>query len=380
MKKILVLLLTVLLILSLTACSQYKEGDYEKVNKKLNNYLLTGKQAEAQVLMEENPWYTVKNKELAQKLMGTYDKYLAYEYSWLPVIARIDESIDAEITAKKNEIFFEEGYHTFNLNDSDVREDLEKTWANCTEGSKGHQYYLAFTKMLDGEYPEGGKLLTDLLNEQEIQRFEEGFFEYHNKTKSSDLEDFMGRMYFAACIANFKPAASIDQFKAPSGDYSQKNEYSKDKELKKGIHEHFKMPEKIRSTLTRELTEKANGNKVLVINKVARLDSNKSDLYIDGYLMRSLPATYCADTIADVGYVILIEYGYLKDGGWYAGTAKATVYDVKNKETIFTSDRHEEFFDTFYYGKPTKYIFSKYPNATNIVKESLVAINETTHN
>lgn len=378
MNRALCVLAAIIIILSTVGCAgtgTNEKDPYEKIDEKLLKYRNDGDHTAAKRLLDENEWYTVKDPETAWAILDSLGDTISLYNTWEEVVDRIDGSIDPEINERKNEIYYSLGMNYLNTKWHDPVE----FWWKCTEGSIGYEYYQGISKMRNGEALEGGKILNGAIGDEELRK---SFIEYYKKNldliQVQDLNDYMEHVLGVAWMVGIEPAQTIDQITIPNGNYGPSANLHIDgtlnsKNYDNDMFEHLAMPEEMRADLPGALSG-ATGNKILVLNRVDICAGNRTELYINGYLMRSMPEEYCAESLQDVGYVILLDYGYLKEGSFYAGTATVRVYDIKTGEEIYTSEKMQGQFEQFYFGEQTNVIFGTYPGVGLKFREAMAVI------
>lgn len=377
MKRWLSLLLAVMLLVTAAGCSSnaVKEGDYEKIDKKLTRYFAEGAYQEAGELMAANEWYTVKDEQLAQTILDGVEDSVAAQNRWLELIKKIDSGLSSQIEAKKNEILTDLGLA--HLYGSYMSEDVQSAWSGCTEGSTGYDFNQAMTCLNEGRPLDAGKLLYEHMADEDVrEKFELYFlYEYMADVEIPDAQNYLETTLCAACIAHIKPASSVSALSVPGDPYApsiylHREGYLNGHNYDINAFEQMVMPEKIRSLLPKQISAE-NGEKILVLDRVDICGKNETQLIIDGYLMRSLPEEYCAESLKEVGYILLLDYGYLKESIWYAGTVTVRVFDVQTGEEIYTSDMLEGMFPLNYFGESTNVIFDRYPDITLAVRDAV---------
>jgi len=376
-KRWLSLLLAVMLLVTAAGCSSnaVKEGDYAKIDKKLAAYFVEGEYQEAEELMAANEWYTLKDEELAQTILDGVEDDGKQRARWFQVVGRIDNSLSPRIEERKNGILTTLGAARL-YGSSDTTEALE-AWSYCSEGSVGYDFYLAVTMLNEGEPLDAGKLLYDHMTDAETKEKFEWFFayDYMPDVEIPDAQNYLERVLCAAYIAHIRPATDASLISVPKDEYAPSRYLHTDGYLNghnydMNIFEQLVMPEDLRNGLPQQISA-ANGNKILVLDRVEICGKDESELYIDGYLMRSLPEELCAESLKEVGYILLLDYGYLEDSIWYAGTVTARIFDVQTGEEIFTSEMQEGTFPKSYVGESTNVIFGSYPDITDLVREAV---------
>ena len=377
MKRTISVILAIVLLLTLAGCSVYgvKEGNYAIIDKKLAAYFAEGEYQEAEELMAANEWYTLKDEELAQTILDGVEDDGKQRARWFRVVGRIDNSLSPRIEERKNGILTTLGVARL-YGSSDTTEALE-AWSYCSEGSVGYDFYLAVTMLNEGEPLDAGKLLYDHMTDAETKEKFEWFFAYDHMpdVEIPDAQNYLERVLCAAYIAHIRPATYASLISVPKDEYAPSRYLHTDGYLNghnydMNIFEQLVMPEDLRNGLPQQISA-ANGNKILVLDRVEICGKDESELYIDGYLMRSLPEELCAESLKEVGYILLLDYGYLEDSIWYAGTVTARIFDVQTGEEIFTSEMQEGTFPKSYVGESTNVIFGSYPDITDLVREAV---------
>ena len=349
------------------------EGSYDKVESKLMKYLDEENHEDAKKLMEANSWYTVKEAETSQQILDKIDNIKNGNVKWLSVIVRLDGSND-KIRTQKNEIFHSIGMGRLKSNQS--IEYAAEAWSNCTEGSLGYDSYMGFSKIFAHDALEGGKILYNRSSKStEVKEdYERAYFHHIDGVKYQDLQDYMDHMLCMGYIRGIKPAKDLKRIDVTE---SGPHKYLHQKPVTSDIsmYQFILMEEDMRNELTDEL-KKSNGSggKVLVLDRIEICGTDRVELGINGFMMRSIPEEYCAESLDEVRYVLLMDYGYLQESVWYAGTATARVFDLKTKKEIFTSETLEGEFAKSYVGEATNVIFGSYPDVTTIVLKALSAI------
>ena len=377
MKRTISLILAIVLLVSLAGCSGFgiKEGEYEKLDAKLAACFDAGQYQEAKELMAAYEWYTVKDGELAQKILDGVEAKGSVR--WLEVMGRFDKDLAPEIEERKNGILTKLGLGLLGTTSATTSSEV---WSYCSEGSAGYDMGQAMTLLEAGEPLAAGKLLYDHMADEEVrERFEEFFvYDYLPDVESPDAQDHLERALCAAYIAHIRPdtLGSVSSLKSveygPTEDLFVDVEGTPEQQdYYDNIFEKLVMPEAIRSGLPQQISA-VNEKKILVLDRVDICGKNETELYIDGYLMRRLPEENCAESLDEVRYILLLDYGYLCERNiWYAGTVTARIFDVQTGEEIFTSETVEGAFRTFYSGPSTDVIFGSYPDITDLVREAV---------
>lgn len=377
MKRWLALLLAAVLLVTAAGCSgnAVKEGDYEKIDKKLTQYFAKGAYQEAGELMAANQWYTVRDEQLAQTILDGVEDSGSAQYRWLQVIKKIDSGLSPQIEAKKNAILTDMGIAS--LYGGRAILDPREAWIGCTEGSAGYDFYQAMICLDEGRPLDAGKFLYEHMADEEVREKFELYFlnEYMADVEIPDAQNYLETTLCAACIARIKPASSVSELSVPGSPYApsiylHREGYLNGHNYDNNAFEQMVMPEKLRSLLPQQISAE-NGEKILVLDRVDICGKNETQLFIDGYLMRSLPEEYCAESLKEVGYILLLDYGYLKESIWYAGTVTARIFDVQTGEEIYTSDMLEGMFPLNYFGESTDVIFDRYPDITQTVRDAV---------
>lgn len=345
----------------------YRTSSETTLNEKIQELVSIGDFAEVAIYLEENDWYTITDQKTAEAVLAAVSQgkintknngtYYGSDYENADaVLQRLDCPQAKNLTAVKDNFYYKYGIKYLGGKYEKAFELLK----NCSDGSNGNMLYLGFQALYNGDVLTAADYL-----------------------KNCDRESVNGSNYYDL-FREYKLAANITDF-ATYFDYetatARMYPYDSSKDITDSdfaLYDHHQMandpmPEEVRKALSKEFTGDNQG-KVLILNKVTDYETNTDSLEVNTIMTQHLPAEYRPESVEDVGYIIVVDYGYRNDGIWYAGTAVATVYEVSSGEICYTSEKLYADYKTFYYGKQTDYIFSSYPDITSILLESLQAI------
>ena len=368
---LLAVLVVPMVLMLLTGCGTGATSD-KNVYSKLCKWIPEKEYEKVEKLLSSNPEYSVTDKAQAETLLACIkESKLNYSY-WLPVVDHIQctdgevrETIDGRLNGTAMNYF---------LDDFDL-EKAADIWDRCSEGSRGNLLYRGFTEIVQGDPKVGAALMADALKADDPtkERIQYGYHDYLDDLSFDDVQNYMDHMMALAILFSEDHAASIDTFTMPN-DYC--TPWDRLHETQYGdisVYRSILVNDNLAATLPGALAN-SHGDKVLVLDRVLIAGTEEVKLGINSFVMRRLPEKYLPDTLTEVGYVILVDYGLDQNDKWYAGTATITAYEVATGKEIYVSETLMGKHDTMYVGKPTNVIFGSYPDITQTIKEAMYAI------
>ena len=345
--------------------------DTAKITKKLLAYFDDENYESAEKLMQRNSWYRITDTAQESDILNRIENSKYLEWYWLSVLDRI-QCNDPDIIEKKDDLLFTAG---LKRGKRDIELSLE-VWSKCSADSVGYKAHAGFSRILEGDLIGGAEIINEFSREN--QDMADSFQQSYTQTVGSEyttLQQYLDYMIAMALVNGVSSASSLETLE-PVYFMQLPNAYLYNETIKSTYEEIF-LNDQLRAALP-EALKNCSGNKVLVIDKVLLCGTDETEVVINPFVTESLPKEYRPRAWEDIGYVLLMDYGYEADGIWYAGTATAKLYDLKTGEEIFVSETKTGIFKTSYYGKQTNLIFGTYPETTEIIKEALASINNNT--
>lgn len=371
-------LLAILAMMAGLLCGCGSGGTYDtSKHSKLIKYLQESDYEKANKLMESNG-YKITDAAQALEVLETIEdgqerSFPLSIYYFLPVIDAID-CTDAAVIAQMDEQLSADGMKWFR---SDFElEKVRDMWSRCSEGSLGHAFLEGFGGILEGDPIAGARVLEKHvdLKEEAYETLMYGHKQHLEEKAYTDAQAYMSDMIAVGILYGGDHASDLSSFVLPSEDCMPHDRLHEKDYGDIYVYAAILGYEELSATLPAAL-KNADGDKLLVLNRVALAGTDEVKLGIDSYMMSSLPEKFMPETLEDVGYVMLINYGLEQDGIWYAGNATVTLYDVKTGTEIYTSETLKGEYDQMYVGKSTDVIFGSYPDVTDIVKNAVSTIN-----
>ena len=377
MKRV-IALMVILAMMTGLLCGCGSGGTYDaKVHNKLIKHLKASDYEKANKLMQKDDGYKITDKDQALEVLRTIDEGQEGNklsiYYFLPVIDAID-CADKTVSYQMDQQLYKAGMKWFK---SDFELDkVRDMWSRCSEGSLGYAFLVGFEGILEGDPIAGARTLKEHvdLKEDAYEVLQSKYKQHLEKKEYTDVQTYMNDMIAVGILFGDDHASDLSEFKLPSYECMP---HSRLHEKNYGdIYAYAAILgyEELSGNLPGAL-KNADGNKLLVLDRVAIAGTGEVKLGIDSYMMRSLPEKFLPETLQEVGYVMLIDYGLEQDGIWYAGNATVTLYDVKTGTELYTSETLKGEYDQFYVGKSTNVIFGTYPDVTDMVKNAVSTIN-----
>ena len=371
-------LLALLAMMAGLLCGCGSGGTYDtKVHGKLIKYLQGSDYEKANKLMESNG-YKITDAAQALEVLetiadGQEKSFPLSIYYFLPVIDAID-CTDTAVIDRMDEELYKSGMKWFK---SDFElEKVRDMWSRCSEGSLGYGFLKGFEGILEGDPIAGARILEKHvdLKEKAYEGLLNKYKRYLEEKEYADAQTYMSDVIALGILCGDNHASDLSSFVLPSYECMPHSRLHEKNFGDIYVYAAILGYEELSGNLSGAL-KNATGNKLLVLNRVAIAGTDEVKLGIDSYMMSSLPEKFMPETLQEVGYVMLIDYGLEQDGIWYAGNATVTLYDVKTGTEIYTSETLKGEYDQMYVGKSTDVIFGSYPDVTDIVKNAVSTIN-----
>lgn len=342
---------------------RYKDGSYTSMNEKLQELVAQGDFAEAAIYIEENDWYTITDKATAEVILtaikegklnnrntnmtSSTDRENADK-----VLSKLDCPDARNLVQTLDAFYWDYGTLLIENDKAKAYELLQK----CSHDSPGNALLRCYQKLDENDILGAAQIIREHTGMNQDQKLEV-YQILHTYRLNAEISDPETYFIYEKAMAMAYPYHTLKPLTTEDG-------YT--------VHQMINDPmsEAVRSAFPGAFTAN-NAGDILILNKVTDYQTDETSLAINWIMTQRLPEERQPETLTDVGYVIVLDYGYIHDGKWYAGTATAIVYEVATGEILYTSDTVNAQYKDFYYGPPTEYIFSSYPDATSVLVAAL---------